>query len=45
VSGAAGILKEDGVESSRIAFGKERIFGREFDSAKPEDYLATLQKT
>jgi nitrate/nitrite transport system substrate-binding protein len=42
---AARILKEDGVEPPPIVFGKERIFGREFDSAKPEEYLATLQKT
>ena len=42
---AARILKEDGVEPPPIAFGKEQILGREFDSAKPEEYLASLQKT
>jgi nitrate/nitrite transport system substrate-binding protein len=42
---AARILREDGVEPPPITFGKEQILGREFDSAKPEEYLASLQKT
>jgi len=42
---AARILKADGVAPPPIVFGKERILDREFDSAKPEEYLATLQKT
>lgn len=42
---AARILKENDVKPPPIGFGKERILGQEFDSAKPEDYLASLRKT
>jgi nitrate/nitrite transport system substrate-binding protein len=42
---AARILKENNVDPPPIGFGKERILGQEFDSAKPEEYLATLRKT
>lgn len=42
---AARILRADGVEPPPIAFGKETILGKEFDSAKPAEYLATLRKT
>lgn len=42
---AARILKADGVEPPPIGFGKETILGQVFDSAKPDEYLASLRKT
>jgi nitrate/nitrite transport system substrate-binding protein len=42
---AARILKEEGIVPPPIVFGKEKILGQEFDSAKPEEYLASLKKT
>jgi len=42
---AARILRENDVKPPPISFGKERILGQEFDSAKPGEYLASLRKT
>jgi nitrate/nitrite transport system substrate-binding protein len=42
---AARILKENDANVPPRGFGKELILGQEFDSAKPEEYLASLRKT
>lgn len=41
---AARIFKETGVTPPDVGFGKERILNKEFDSAKPQEYLASLRK-
>jgi nitrate/nitrite transport system substrate-binding protein len=42
---AAKILKENDAKVPPMGFGKELILGQEFDSAKPDEYLASLRKT
>jgi nitrate/nitrite transport system substrate-binding protein len=42
---ATRVLKENNVNVPPIGFGKELILGQEFDSAKPEQYLASIRKT
>lgn len=41
---AARIMREQGVTPPAVGFGTERILGNEFDSNKPQDYLASVRK-
>jgi nitrate/nitrite transport system substrate-binding protein len=42
---AARVMSEQGAKPPSIGFGREQILGKEFDSAKPQDYLATVRKS
>ena len=42
---ASKIMQEQGVTPSAIGFGVERILGKDFDSSKPEQYLASVKKS
>ncbi|WP_234685057.1 CmpA/NrtA family ABC transporter substrate-binding protein [Bradyrhizobium monzae] len=41
---AARIMREEGASPSGVGFGSEKILGKDFDSSKPEQYLASVKK-
>jgi nitrate/nitrite transport system substrate-binding protein len=42
---ASRIMRDQGVTAPVAEFGKEMILGKEFDSAKPDDYLRSVRKS
>ncbi|WNV11782.1 CmpA/NrtA family ABC transporter substrate-binding protein [Tardiphaga sp. 709] len=42
---ASRIMREQGATAPKVEFGKEMILGKEFDSAKPEEYLKSVRKS
>lgn len=41
---AARIMREQGSSPPVVAFGSEKILGKDFDSSKPQEYLASVKK-
>jgi nitrate/nitrite transport system substrate-binding protein len=42
---ASKIMQDQGSTPPKIGFGVERIFGKDFDSSKPEQYLASVRRS
>jgi nitrate/nitrite transport system substrate-binding protein len=41
---AARIMREQGASPPVVGFGSEKILGKDFDSSKPQEYLASVRK-
>jgi nitrate/nitrite transport system substrate-binding protein len=42
---AARIMREQGASVPAVEFGSEKILGKDFDSSKPQEYLASVKKS
>ncbi|WP_092262124.1 CmpA/NrtA family ABC transporter substrate-binding protein [Bradyrhizobium sp. Rc3b] len=42
---AARIMREQGAPAPVVGFGSEKILGKDFDSNKPQEYLASVKKS
>ncbi len=42
---ASRIMREQGAAAPAVAFGTEKILGKDFDSSKPQDYLSSVKRS